>query len=127
MSFPVSLLTSINAAIGEEIIFRLFLIPFLMWLIHHVILRGKWGKQAFWTSTGISAAAFVLFHVLYVMLKMGWSTIALFPPAYLAQTTILNGVLSLFTAYYFRKFGPLAPVGIHFWAASVWFSVRGIM
>ncbi|HDY89233.1 MAG TPA: hypothetical protein ENH82_14095 [bacterium] len=127
MSFPVSFLASANAAIGEEIMVRLFFIPFLMWLIHHVILKGKWRNQVFWICVGISASAFVYLHVLWIMLQMGWRTIAAFPPAFLAEIIILNTVLSLFAAYYFRKFGFLASVGIHFWADVVWLVIRGIV
>ena len=48
------------------------------------------------------------------------------PPALLAEMILLNGVLSLFAAYYFRKYGFLAPVGIHFWTDVVWHVVWGV-
>jgi len=54
------------------------------------------------------------------MLLFGLNAVNEFPPALLSEIILLNGVLSIFAAYYFRKFGFLAPVGIHFWADVIW-------
>jgi len=40
---------------------------------------------------------------------------------------LLNGLMSIFAAYYFRKYGFLAPVGIHFWADIVWHVLWGLI
>jgi hypothetical protein len=37
----------------------------------------------------------------------------------------LNSIISLVAAYYFRKYGFLAPVGVHLWADVVWHVVYG--
>jgi len=47
------------------------------------------------------------------------------PPAVVTEIILLNGSLSLFAAYYFRKYGFLAPVGIHFWTDVVWHVIWG--
>ena len=39
--FPTSLVATVAAAIGEEMIFRLFFISFWTWLVGKVILRGR--------------------------------------------------------------------------------------
>jgi hypothetical protein len=49
------------------------------------------------------------------------------PSALLAEIILLNGALSLFAAHYFRKFGFLAPVGIHFWADVIWHVIWGAL
>ena len=46
--FPVSIVASLTAGIGEELLFRLFFISFWVWLISHVILRRRWQNQVFW-------------------------------------------------------------------------------
>ena len=40
---------------------------------------------------------------------------------------LLNSIVSLFAAYYLRKSGFLAPVGIHFWTDIVWHVVWGLV
>jgi len=45
--FPSSLLASLSAGIGEEIMFRLFFISFWVWLISNMILRRKCESQVF--------------------------------------------------------------------------------
>ncbi len=59
------------------------------------------------------------------MLLFGLKTVSKIPLALMSEIIILNGVLSLFAAYYFRKYGFLAAVGIHFWTDMVWHVVWG--
>ena len=125
--FPTSLVASAVAGIGEELIFRLFFIPFWMWLISYVILKRKWQNQIFWVVATLSALAFALGHIPSVMAFFGWKTIGEIPPAVMSEIILLNGVVSMFAAYYFRKSGFLAPVGIHFWTDVVWHVVWGVI
>jgi len=124
--FPTSLVTSAIAGIGEEIIFRLFFISFWVWLISYVILKKRWQNQIFWIVAIFSALAFAFGHIPSVMLLLGLNAINEFPPALLSEIILLNGVLSLFAAYYFRKFGFLAPAGIHFWTDVIWHVIWGL-
>lgn len=123
--FPTSLVASITAAIGEEIIFRLFFISFWVWLISHVLLKKRWYNQVFWIIAVISAFAFAIGHIPSVMIIFGMERIGEIPFLLLFKVFLLNGVLSIFTAYYFSKFGFLAPVGIHFWTDVVWHVIWG--
>jgi hypothetical protein len=118
--FPTSLVASATAGIGEEIIFRLFFIPFWVWLISHVILRKRWQLPVFWVVAVLSALAFAMGHLPAMMFLFGFQSVGQIPPALMAEILLLNGTLSLFAAYHFRKAGFLAPVGIHFWADVVW-------
>jgi len=118
--FPTSLVASAVAGIGEEIIFRLFFISFWVWLVSFVILKRRCQNQIFWIIAILSALAFALGHISSVMLLFGLNAVNEFPPALLSEIILLNGVLSIFAAYYFRKFGFLAAVGIHFWADVIW-------
>jgi membrane protease YdiL (CAAX protease family) len=125
--FPTSLVASATAGIGEELIFRLFFIPFWVWFISHVILKKKWQNQIFWIVAIASALAFALGHIPSVMILFGWKTIGEIPPALMSEIILLNGIVSIFAAYYFRRFGFLAPVGIHFWTDVVWHVIWGVI
>lgn len=123
--FPTSLVASAAAGIGEEVIFRLFFIPFWVWLISYVILRQRWQHQIFWLVAVISALAFAGGHIPTLMLLFGFKQVSDIPPALMSEIILLNGVVSLLAAHYFRKFGFLAAVGIHFWADVIWHVIWG--
>jgi len=125
--FPTSIVASAVAGIGEELIFRLFFISFWVWLISYVILKKRWQNQIFWIVAIFSAFAFALGHIPAVMLLFGFEALSEIPAALLSEIILLNGVLSLFAAYYFRKYGFLAPVGIHFWTDMVWHVIWSVV
>ena len=125
--FPASLVASAAAGIGEEIIFRLFFISFWVWLVSHVLLKKKWQNRIFWIIAVFSAFAFAVGHIPSVMILTGLQAVSEIPSALLAEIILLNGALSLFAAHYFRKFGFLAPVGIHFWADVIWHVIWGAL
>jgi hypothetical protein len=125
--FPTSVVASAVAGIGEEIIFRLFFIPFWVWLISTVMLRGRWQNEIFWGVAVFSALAFALGHLPSVMFLLGIESVNQIPAALMAEIILLNGVVSLFAAYYFRQYGFLAAVGIHFWTDIVWHVVWGLV
>jgi membrane protease YdiL (CAAX protease family) len=125
--FPTSLVASAVAGIGEEIIFRLFFISFWVWLISYVILKKKLQTQVFWIVVIFSALAFAAGHIPSVMILFGLNTVNEIPLALMSEIILLNGLLSLFAAYYFRKFGFLAAVGIHFWTDVIWHVIWGVI
>jgi len=125
--FPSSLVASATAGIGEEVIFRLFFIPFWVWLISHVILKKRWQNQIFWLVAVFSALAFAFGHIPSVMILFGLNNVNEIPFALMSEVILLNGVISLFAAYYFRKFGFLAAVGIHFWTDVIWHVIWGVL
>jgi hypothetical protein len=118
--FPTSLAASAIAGIGEELIFRLFFISFWVWLISYVILKKRWQNQIFWIMAVFSALAFAFGHIPSIMVLFGLKTLSEIPLALMGEMILLNGLLSLFTACYFRKFGFLAAVGIHIWTDLIW-------
>ena len=125
--FPTSLVASVTAGIGEEIIFRLFFVSFWVWLISKVILRGKYQNQVFWTIAVVSALSFAAGHVPSVMALLGINTIHDLPILVLGEIILLNGVLSLFAACFLEKFGFLAAVGVHFWTDVIWHVIWGAL
>ena len=123
--FPTSLVASAIAGIGEELIFRLFFISFWVWLISYVILKKRWQNQIFWIVAIFSALVFALGHIPSLMILCDLKAVSEIPLALMTEIVLLNGVVSLFAAYYFRKFGFLAPVGIHFWTNVIWHVIWG--
>jgi hypothetical protein len=126
-AFPGSLLASLSAGIGEEILFRLFFIPFWVWLISSIILKGKWQNLVFWLISSVSAIAFGLGHLPALMFLYGFPTFGDVPPTLLFEIILLNGVISMFAAYFMRKHGFLAAAGIHFWTDVVWHVLWGLV
>ena len=49
------------------------------------------------------------------------------PAVLIGELVLLNGIISIAAAYYFKKYGFLAPIGIHFWADVVWHVVWGAL
>jgi hypothetical protein len=123
--FPTSLVASLAAAIGEETLFRLFFISFWTWLISNVILRKRGQNVVFWLVSCASAVAFAMSHLPALIFGYNITSISQVPSAMMAELILLNGVISLFAAYYFRKYGFLGAVGIHFWADFVWHVIFG--
>lgn len=124
--FPTAIVASISAGIGEEIMFRLFFISFWTWLVSQVILRSRWQTPIYAAFSFLSAIAFSMAHLPAIMFLQGWSELSQVPGMLLAEILLLNGVLSLLAAYFFRKYGFLAPVGIHFWNDIVWHAIWGL-
>lgn len=124
--FPTSIVASVAAGIGEEIIFRLFFIPFFVWLVSWVIFKKRWQNQIFWIMTALSAIAFSLGHLPSTMLIYGFKKMSDFPPAFLAEVIVLNSLVSFAAAFSMKKSGFLAPVGVHFWTDIVWHVIRGL-
>ncbi len=125
--FPTSIVASITAAIGEELIFRLFFISFWTWLVSHIILRGRGQDAVYWIVAVFSAIAFGLGHMPSLMYLNGWSSLAQIPPVLLGEVIALNGLLALAAAFAFKRIGFLGPIGIHFWNDVVWHVLWGAL
>jgi len=125
--FPTSLLASLVAGIGEEIIFRLFFISFWVWLFSKVFFKGKYEKIIFGIIIIISAIAFALAHMPSAMILFGFESMGDIPGILITEMLVLNGIVSVLAAFYFRKYGFLAAVGIHFWTDIVWHVLWGLV
>lgn len=118
--FPFSIIASASAGIGEEIMFRGFVLG--LWALLFNLLLRRWGKTplALWIGNVIAALAFAVSHLPAVMILYGYQSFSVIPPLLLGELFLLNGVLSLVAgARYFRT-GLVAAIGIHFWADIVW-------
>ena len=124
--FPTSAVAALAAGIGEETIFRLFFISVWTWLISNLILRGRLQAPVYAVFSVFSAIAFGFSHLPAIMALNNWATLSQVPPVLLAELLLLNGIMGLVAAYAFKKWGFLAPVGVHFWADVVWHVIWGL-
>ncbi len=83
-------------------------------------------SQIFWIVTMLSALAFGVVHVIPAPMLFGLKAVSEMPLALVSEFILLNGIVSVLCAYYFRKFGFLAAVGIHFWTDVIWHVVGGL-
>jgi hypothetical protein len=90
-----------------------------------VLLRGKWQTPIFWIMAVLSALLFAFGHLPSAMFIYGFESFQVVPLALLVEMVILNGSLSLLAAHYFRIYGFLAAVSIHFWVDIVWHVIWG--
>ena len=125
--FPTSLVASIVAGIGEELIFRLFFISFWVWLLSFVLLKKRAQQTVFWIIAVVSALAFAAGHLPSVMVIVGAESISALPPALIVEVFLLNSMVSLPAAYYLRRAGFLAAVSVHFWTDVVWHVIWGLI
>lgn len=123
--FPTSLVASAAAGIGEETLFRLFLIPFWVWLISKVILRGHGEEPVFWAVAIFAALAFAFGHLPSAMALMGYTDLGQIHANVWIEMMLLNGTLSLVAALMLRRSGYLAAMGLHFWTDVVWHVLWG--
>lgn len=118
--FPASLIASATAGIGEEIIFRLFLLSFWLFLLRLALKRPGLNNLTAWTANLIAALAFAAAHIPSTMFLLGARTPAEIPVYLLAALVIMNTFLALVSGDQFLKSGLVAAVGVHFWADIVW-------
>jgi membrane protease YdiL (CAAX protease family) len=123
--FPTSLVASIAAGIGEEALFRLFLVPLLVWVFSSLLFKGRYRNPMFWIVSALSALLFALGHLPAVLSMLHLESVSELPTAILVEIVLLNGAFSLLACYYFRRDGFLAAVGIHFWTDIVWHVIYG--
>jgi len=123
--FPLSLFASITAGIGEEIIARLFFISLWVWLFSYILFKRKYLKQTFWIVSVFSAILFTVMHIPSIFAVYNLESFSDIPQIILLELFILNGSLSLFAAYNFKRYGILTAIGIHFWVDIIWHVIYG--
>jgi len=119
-AFPMSLIASASAGIGEEIAFRLFVMSLWAGLLNLVL--GPLGKRrwALWGGNGLAALAFAAAHLPAVMFMLGAETLAAVPPLLMAEVFLLNGIVGVVAGERYARDGLVAAAGVHFWADVIW-------
>jgi len=124
--FPTSLLASFSAGIGEEMMFRLFFIPAVVWVISKV-LKGAPSNAAYWTAAMFSGMFFAAGHIPSVMILLEATSFEAIPSVLISEIFLLNGTLSLVAAYFLRTSGYLAAATVHTSADLVWHVIWGLL
>lgn len=126
-AFPVSILASLSAAIGEEIAFRGFVFGFWALLLNWALRRFNGRTAAFWIANVIAALAFGAGHLGTVVVMTPAATIADLSPILMAEIFLLNGIVGLVAGQQYIRTGLVAAVGVHFWTDIVWHVAWGLL
>ena len=126
-AFPVSILASISAGIGEEIMFRGFVFGLWGFLFNWLLKRFNGRTVALWIANVIAALAFGAGHLGTLLVLTGASTLAELNPVLIAEVFILNGLIGLIAGERYMKDGLVAAVGVHFWTDVVFHVMWGLM
>jgi hypothetical protein len=118
--FPGSLLASASAGVGEEILFRLFVLGLWALILHLLLRRWVNGTITFWIANVIAALAFAAAHLPAIMFLLGVSSPTALPVPVLLEIFLLNGIFGLIAGVQYRRNGLLAASGVHFWTDIVW-------
>jgi hypothetical protein len=118
--FPLSIFASATAGIGEEIIFRLFVMGLWAFLLDLALRRWKARRLALWAGNVIASVAFGAAHLPATMIAVGVSTPAELPSIVIAEVFVLSGIVGIVAGQRYMREGLIAAVGVHFWTDVVW-------
>ena len=118
--FPLSIIASATAGIGEEILFRLFVMGLWAFLLNLALKRWNARHLALWIGNVIASLAFGAAHLPATMVALGVSTPAELPPIVIAEVLLLSGIVGIVAGQRYMKEGLVAAVGVHFWTDVVW-------
>ena len=124
--FPVSLLASLSAGIGEEILFRGFVYGLYGVFFNWILRRFNGQAVALWIANILAALAFGAGHLGSVIALTGVSSPAELNPIFLVEIFLLNGIVGLVAGDQYKKVGLIAAVGVHFWADIIWHVIWGV-
>jgi hypothetical protein len=118
--FPLSIIASGCAGIGEEIMFRLFVLGLWAFLLNLILKRWGAMKAALWGGNIIAALAFGAGHLPGLTVLLDVTSPAEIPPLLLCELFVLNGIVGLVAGERYLRDGLVAAAGVHFWTDIVW-------
>ena len=118
--FPLSIFASATAGIGEEILFRSFVLGLWAFLADLVLRRWRATQSALWIGNLVAALAFSAGHLPSAMLLLGVATPGAIPAPILLELFVLNSLLGMVAGERYMRQGLVAAIGVHFWADIVW-------
>jgi hypothetical protein len=118
--FPLSVISSAAAGIGEEILFRGFVMGLWGFLLNAVFRRWNGRVAALWIGNGMAALASSAAHIPAAMILLRLNSPAQIPALAMAELFVLNGLLGLVAGDRTIRDGLVAAMGVHFWADMVW-------
>lgn len=124
--FPVSILASLSAAIGEEIAFRGFVFGLWALILNWLFRRFDGRIAALWIANLIATLLFGASHFGTVLFLTGATSLAQLSPVLITEILLLNGILGIIAGQRTMKDGLVAAAGVHFWADVVFHVVWGL-
>lgn len=118
--FPLSLIASATAGIGEEIIFRVFVMGLWAYLLNRFLSRWISMRVAFWVANFIAAMAFGAAHLGSAMVILGGTSLDVISPLVMGEIFLINGIVGMVAGERYVQQGLVAAAGIHFWMDIVW-------
>jgi hypothetical protein len=118
--FPLSIFASATAGIGEEILFRSFVLGLWAFLTNLVLRRWGATQVALWIGNVIAALAFSAGHLPAAMTILDVSTPAEIPTPVMLELFMLNSLVGLVAGERTMRQGLVAAIGVHFWADMLW-------
>jgi membrane protease YdiL (CAAX protease family) len=129
--FPASLLASFTAGVGEEILFRLFVMSLwtvvLSWVFSRFAAEEGARLWALRAANVLAALAFAVAHLGTATVVAEASTPLGLPPMMLAEIIVLNGFVGVLAGLSLARNGLIAAAGVHFWADVVWHVIFGAL
>ena len=125
--FPVSILASISAGIGEEIAFRGFMFGLWGVILNWLFKRFNGRSAALWIANVIAALAFGASHFGTVLVLTGASSLAELSPVLMVEIIVLNGIIGIIAGQRYMKDGLVAAVGVHFWTDVIFHVIWGLV
>jgi membrane protease YdiL (CAAX protease family) len=114
-SFPFSLVASATAAIGEEILFRSFVLGLWAFLLHLVLRRWTDRRVALWIGNLLAALAFAASHLASAMLLLDVASPVEIESLILVEILLLNSAVGWIAGMQYIRQGLVAAIGVHFW------------
>lgn len=124
--FPLSMIASLSAGIGEEILFRGFVFGLWALILNWLFKRLNGRTAALWVANIIAALAFAASHLGTMLVLTGASSLAELSPNLIVEIFILNGVVGLVAGERYMKDGLVAAIGVHFWTDMVFHVLWGL-
>jgi len=118
--FPFSIVASVGAGIGEEVLMRLLIMSFWAWVLNLIFKKFINRGITDWIAVIIAALVFGIAHLAGPVYMYNFSSISQVPIIFIVELLVLNGAIGILAGREMVKYGFVAAVGIHFWADIVW-------
>ena len=124
--FPVSILASLSAGIGEEIVFRGFVFGLWSFILSWLFKRFNARVAALWIANVIATLGFAASHFGTIMVLTGATSLNEISPVLIVEIFVLNSIIGLVAGQRYMKDGLFAAAGVHFWADMVFHVIWGL-
>jgi hypothetical protein len=125
-AFPLSMIASLSAGVGEEILFRGFVFGLWGFILNWAFKRFNGRTAILWVANIIAALAFGAGHLGTVILLTGTTSLAELNPILLVEVFLLNGIVGVVAGQRYMKDGLVAAAGVHFWTDVFWHVLWGM-